>query len=313
MKKLINNDNFLKFISLLIAIAMWLFIIVVNDPVTEATVRDIPIQFVGEEILHNNGFAIVSESATSVTVKVKGSRKRMGNYNMDSVIARVDVSGITSTGNNSLPVEVVVPFENIGISTQEPYTVDIKTDVYEEKELPVEVERTRKLATDYIAGDLVVEPKNVKISGPKSVLEKIAKAKAVLELSDQDVDFDTTAPIKFYDVEGKEILSRDAISNVVDKSTEMVRITCPVLKIKEVYVEAQFNYPELLGTTEYAIEPEKIYIYSDQLDYTKIISVQTEPIAAEKLLESKKVKAKLLLPENVKVIDDVSEVEVSLK
>lgn len=312
MKKLLNNDNFLKFISVLIAIAMWLFIIVVNDPITEVTVRDIPIQFVGEDVLHQNGFAIVSESATSVTVKVQGSRRRMGNYNMNSVIARVDVSGITSTGNSTLPVQVVVPFENIGVSSQDPYTVDINVDVYTQKELPIEIERTGELATDYIAGDLVVDPENVVISGPKSVLENVTSAKASLEFSGQDVDFDVTVPIRFYDVDGKEILNRDAIFDVFEKSTETVHIQCPVLKIKEVYVEAQFNYPELMGTTEYTIEPQKIYIYSDQLDYTKITSIMTEPIAAEKLLESKKVKAKLVIPENVRVIDDITEVEVSI-
>lgn len=59
MKKAFVNDNVLKGISVVVAIVIWLYIIIVLDPAVEVNVRDLPIQFVGEEQLNANGLSVV--------------------------------------------------------------------------------------------------------------------------------------------------------------------------------------------------------------------------------------------------------------
>ena len=98
MKKILSSDNSLKVISVLIAMCIWIYISLVMDPAIEVTVRDLPIQFVGQESLNNRGLAVISESATTVTVKVKGSRKKMGNNDMKTIIVKADVSNIDKEG-----------------------------------------------------------------------------------------------------------------------------------------------------------------------------------------------------------------------
>ena len=109
MKKAFVNDNVLKGISVVVAIVIWLYIIIVLAPAVEVSVRDLPIQFVGEEQLYAFGLSVVIESATTLSLKVKGSRKKMGKNDMKTIIAKVDVSAIKSEGKTSLPVEMVDP------------------------------------------------------------------------------------------------------------------------------------------------------------------------------------------------------------
>ena len=52
MKSIWANDLFLKLISLLLAIALWLYIIVAQNPETEAVYKDIPVTVVESNILH---------------------------------------------------------------------------------------------------------------------------------------------------------------------------------------------------------------------------------------------------------------------
>ena len=49
MKKMFASDNVLKVISIFIAIVIWIYIAIVMDPAIEITVRDLPIQFIGQE------------------------------------------------------------------------------------------------------------------------------------------------------------------------------------------------------------------------------------------------------------------------
>ena len=64
MKKIFESDSFLKIASVAIAVLLWLYIIVVLDPAVEVEVRELPIQFVGQEQVVESGFSVVSESAT---------------------------------------------------------------------------------------------------------------------------------------------------------------------------------------------------------------------------------------------------------
>ena len=133
MKKLLASDGALKIISVLIAIGIWVYIALVMNPAIEVTVRDLPIQFIGGESLNSKGLAVISESATTVTVKIKGSRKKMGNNDMKTIIAKADISSITETGETNIPIEIVIPFENQGVSSQSEYSVNVKVEKSAEK------------------------------------------------------------------------------------------------------------------------------------------------------------------------------------
>ena len=313
MKKILASDNALKALSVLIAIFIWIYIAIVMDPSIEVTVRDLPIQFVGQEDLASRGLAVISESATTINVKVKGNRKKMGNNDMKTIIVKADESTITQAGTQSIPIEVIVPFENQGISSQSKYSVDVKVEELVKESLDIEVMRGGTLAQDYAAGNIGIEPEKVEINGPKSAVEKIGKAVVRLAFNGEDVDIDTELPIEYLGADGKEISSLDVILTRISSSVDKVKVHCPVLKTRKVDVKANFGFQTLPDDFSYKTEPSSVYIYSDSHDVSKITEITTEEISLDKLMDNRKVKVKLNIPDDVKIINDIFEVEISLE
>lgn len=313
MKKLLASDGALKIISVLIAIGIWVYIALVMNPAIEVTVHDLPIQFIGGESLNSKGLAVISESATTVTVKIKGSRKKMGNNDMKTIIAKADISSITETGEKNIPIEIVIPFENQGVSSQSEYSVNVKVEKSAEKTLDIEVSTIGTLAPDYMPGDIVCDPKKVTLSGPKSAVDKISKAEAVLNYNNEDVDIDTSAQIVFYGADNKEISMLDALMGRISISVDNVNIHCPVLKMHKAEVKAEFGRQELPENFSYKTDPFEVYVFGDENVSSKINEIKTEQIPLDKLLDNGKVKVKLIIPNGVKIFHDISEVEISIE
>ena len=55
MKKLLANDTFLKILSLLLAVGLWVFVLYTEKPTTDKEFNDIPVTFEGENTLRDNG------------------------------------------------------------------------------------------------------------------------------------------------------------------------------------------------------------------------------------------------------------------
>lgn len=318
MKKIFANDTALKVLSVIVAVVIWAYIILVLDPAVEVGVRDLPIQFVGEEQLNANGLSVVNESATAINLKIKGSRKKMGRYDMKTIIAKVDVSSITSAGQTALPVEVVVPFENVGVSSQSHYSVDVKTEKLAEKRLNLEVKTIGSLAEDYMAGPITTNPESVTISGPESVVGKISKAGVILDYAGADVDISAEVPIRFYDADDKELPMVDALLKRIHQDVTSTQIRCTVVRLRRVEIVPQFvaasseEEENFLQGISYSLNPAEVQIYGDDKLTAKITRIQTEEIPIEKFTDNDKVKVKLKIPEGVKILRDISEVELTL-
>ncbi|MEE1013139.1 MAG: CdaR family protein [Clostridia bacterium] len=315
MKKIFENDRMLKVVSVVIAAMIWLYIIIILDPAYEVTVRDLPIQFIGGEQLNANGLSVVNESDTAITIKVQGSRKKLGRNNMKSIIAKVDLSAITAEGTTALPVDVVVPFENLGITAQDPYTVDIKVERLVEKTMNIEIKTEGSLAEGYMAGPMHTEIETVTVKGPESVVGKIARAAVVLNYGNADVDIDKELPIRLYNTEDKEISANDSILNRIEKNISQTKVHCTVVKLKRVDVVAVFdndNENKIQNELSYKLSPSTVQIYGDEQITSQIFQIRTEPVSFEKLVSNQKTKVKLVVPEGVKVLQDIYEVEITL-
>ena len=62
----------------------------------------------------------------------------------------------------------------------------------------------------------------------------------------------------------------------------------------------------------YTLDPEEVQIYGDDKLTAKISVIQTEPIPIEKFTDNDKVKVKLIVPDGVKILRDISEAELTL-
>ena len=319
MKKWIEDNSRLRILSIFIAVFIWILIVFVVDPAVEISVRDIPIQFEGMEILNQKGLSVVNEEATTVNLKVQGSRKRMGQNDMKTISAKANISEIDEEGIVQIPVSIVIPFENSGITEQSLYNVAVAVEKLAEKEINLEVKTTGTLATNYMAGPIKTNPEKITVRGPKSAVGKIAGAGVVLNYGNSDVDIDKELNIELYDEAGNEFSTTDVLLKRVNLSNSTTMLHCSVLKLRNVDINAvfdtEYSWHENISVDdiEFDINPKSVQIYGDDVLTSKISQISTEPIPFERLLNNDKVKVKLNIPANIKILNDITDVEISLK
>ena len=118
----------LKVISFIVAVLIWIYIIIVVDPLVDVTVRDIPVRYANRSMLADQELCVLESSDNIVELKIKGSRKKIANIDNKNVYATVDLGNITKTGRYSLPVNISIPYEYSEIVSKKPYNIDVTID-----------------------------------------------------------------------------------------------------------------------------------------------------------------------------------------
>ncbi len=123
--------------SVLISIALWVYVINVVNPSSTTTVRNIPVTLTGTEVLYGNNLAIQGSGAYTVDITVRANRSELSTLSADNIVAKADVSGLT-LGQDYITVDVTVPREYT-VEDIRSRKIQVYVDELERKTVPVEV------------------------------------------------------------------------------------------------------------------------------------------------------------------------------
>lgn len=118
---MLKNSKFRLVISLLVAIALWLYVVGNVDPTITATISGIQVEKVGEDILKDMDLKATLESPETIEIVIKGPRSAVNSAKKKEFKATVDVSNC-EYGENVENIKVVFPDDVSGI------TVDSMTE-----------------------------------------------------------------------------------------------------------------------------------------------------------------------------------------
>lgn len=250
IKKLLQNDNAVRVLSLIIAIFTWIFVVVVVNPNTEAVVKDIPIQIdLSGTSAERLGLEIVSDEILLANVTVTGDRTVIGSLDSDDIVVSAVLTGISEPGTYS-DIQLQVRKSSVGksfeIETCSPSTISLKFDRKTTKTLPVSLELNDLTVADgYMLEQVITSPTSITVTGPENDVIKVAgcivRGNVGGEISASTV---ITSDIILIDAEGKEIDNQH-----LTLSVDSVDITIPVLKRKTLPVEFTYvNVPEGFDT-----------------------------------------------------------------
>lgn len=216
--KAVKSNWKLKLISLLVAVAVWGGLISEDAMLTrEKVFSNVQVTVTGMDTLQRNGLIVISGLKELPPVKIKADVPQKA---FDSALpahysVRVDVSRISATGEQKLPIQTSTSPTYGSVSWISVSEVTVFVDEYiTRRRLPVTIEQTGSLPEGYYAPDASVDPSNVVVSGPRSLVEKVAQARASYNLSQlnplQGMQF-VAAPFRLLDNDGSEI-AREQIS-----------------------------------------------------------------------------------------------------
>ncbi len=295
-----NNKVLTALLSLVIALGLWVYVVTVVSPESDAPYT-VPVTFQGEETLKDRGLMRMPGSEQSVAVRIQGNRSDLNQLSQASLLATVDLGLIQEAGVYQLNVGVSVTDSSVSISVlnKQPKAIEVTIVDYSVKEVPVELSYTGEMK----AKDLILDRESavlsdhvVAISGPAEVVDQIHHANIEIDVTNLKESIDQNYRYQLMDVEGTPVDSRYVTTNVAEINVKMT-----VQHYKEVPLVAQLVYGG--GATEQntkvTVEPNTIAISGSEEALKNITEILLDPIDLTELTASGTVTRAIKLPDTV--------------
>lgn len=296
MSKEKNNNLTIKIFALLIAIVFWSYVMNDVNPRITKEYRNINVVYSQTEQLKKSGIVVTSPEEIKVNVKIAGRRNDILAITDKDITAKVDLSGY-SAGKKRVSIDVDVP-SKVELVDYSPKEVLFDFDNIVNRERPVTVETTGKVASGYILADKEIRPQSVFIKGPKTLVNRVSEVIAYVDVSESTKDLNVTVPIKLVDVDGKEV-------NGLEKEPNVVDVFIPVKRVKTVPIEIQTegSVPQGYEMGNIKVFPSTVKIMGDEDELAAVKSIKTEVVNISTFLEKGRVELKLIIPEGIELAE----------
>ena len=288
-----KNDNKLKILSVLLAIFMWTFVINSTNPSVNKTYRNIPVVLKNQDELEKSGYTLVGndESLTS-NIKLTGAREKLAGLKPSNIYAYIDIADVKE-GVQSVEIVLDTP-AGVSVDELEPEVVNLNIQKVIEKTLPVNLIIEKGLKDGRIVEINELSPKNIKVKGPDSFINKIDRAEAKIDDKDLLDGKIHSLPVNILDRNGNKIAG-------VDVSDDDINVSFLVYQTKKVPVNLSATGTLSPGFEEVSreVSPNEIVIKGPESIISTIEDISTKPININNLKSSSYGEVRLDLPEYV--------------
>ena len=177
-----NQRIFYSVLSLVLAVAAWVFVVYNYDPTTTVRYKDIPIKFEGESALAGRGYAVSESSFDKISVSLRQRRINTGKISADDISVVADVSNAV-IGENGISLDISGP-DGTGVVDAETRSISVVVDDADSKDLPVTVEYSDASESDVepIATDM--SSTTARVIAADDVIDSVKKVSARLSYND---------------------------------------------------------------------------------------------------------------------------------
>ncbi len=176
-KNVVENLRLL-FFAFLLSCAVWYSVVGSSQAETD-------ISFHVEYVDLPDDLMVVKGMKDVLRVRVRASEQRLRSVFNKDFVYRINLKNAVR-GANVFPVEINTAFSDVKgmeILSISPSYLIIEVDEIAEKRVPVEVDFSDKDDDDLYVRDLVLEPSEVKLKGPKEILENIYSLKVKFDIN----------------------------------------------------------------------------------------------------------------------------------
>ncbi len=228
-------------ISILVAIAVWVYVDVDRAPERTKTIRDIQVEFSGENTtLADKNLMLLSGYDTTIDLKIRGPKRELVKMNNENVRVIASTSSIDSVGVHQLDWTVSFPDgvvrTNVSVEKASLSQITVTVGELYTKEVPVECEIIGEVAEGYFAGDVVLDPQVLTLRAQRDDLLNVSCAKLTLDISGATRSVVQTVDVQLYDYDGNPVENSSIRTNA-----SLIQAKVPVLTTKEVELAVEFS------------------------------------------------------------------------
>ena len=327
MKKRKITDNIpLKIMSVAVAVVVWLIVVNIVNPVGTNYYTLTNVELINKEYVESSDtigkMCMPEEKQDSIRIAITTNKKIRDKIKVSDITATADLQQAVSLDTNPVMVPITVTCSVPGVTPNDikvtPQNLSVNLDEKETQEFVVNVSRgDTKPGKDYEVGSLTANPEKVRITGPKSLVNKIDKVNATISLDGNTQDFTQDVNLTIID-KNQEALSDSEMNSLRIENNAKVSVTARLWKIRQgVGISAGYVGSPASGYQVGTVTtvPDTISVAGStegletltQNDNTITIPADSIDISGESRDVERKISLKDLLPDNVKLTSDSSE------
>lgn len=252
LKEIVTNNLGLKVLSVVLAFCCWFVALNIEEPLKEKVITEIPIEVVNGPYIESMGLSYQLKR-DNVRVTVYGSRSIVNDLKASDILVQADLTQIVSLQSEPVMVPLSVSCPRYPELQIESFTVTPDCIALEVEPLVNETfvltpsSGETSPAKGFEVGTMTVLPEQLNISGPESLIAKIDKVVAVVNVKGQ--------------VSGGEFKGR---IEVIDKN-------------QEAFTDAQMKYLTLSGTDENGAVRVDVELWKLQTDIKIVVGTSGTP------------------------------------
>jgi YbbR domain-containing protein len=251
----INNNLSTLALAFILAVFVWFVAAQETNPIVEQGFPErIPIQMINQPA----GVVLTNDPARSVEVVVYGPRQTLADLGLEDFRAVVDLSRAELGGAN-VPINVSVDDPLVTIVDRDFESIFVQLERFEQEIFAITPIVVGSPALGHVVGAPVVEPSEVVLEGPASIVDPVENAEVRISVEGARDTVQETAIVQLRDELGRQLTGFPV-------DTLQVAVTVPITKSDE-YAEL-FVTVNLTGTiasgyrlADYAADPQRVTIY----------------------------------------------------
>jgi YbbR domain-containing protein len=288
--------------AFILAVIVWVSAVIASDPNEEHILdRPVPIEMIGQD----PNLQIMGDVTRNITLVLRAPTSVWNQLNNDqqSVSAKVDLSNL-GPGVHNIPVQVQITPHLVRLISQDPAQITLTLDSIATQVFPVNLIVTGNPLVGYQAQTPLLEPTQVKVTGPESLISKVKQVRVSMDITNANQTLVRDEIPLLLDGEGQ------AVSGLTI-SPEAVTVTQPITLLGGYrYVIVRAVSTGQVGTgyrvTNIFVSPVGVVVFSSNPELVNNLPgyVETQPIDLTGKADNFESLVDLNLPPGISVVGD---------
>lgn len=310
MKERLKNNLSLKLLAFLFAFLLWLMVVNVDDPIKMKTFEGIPVVVEHEEFITTKDLKTyqIIDNTQTVSVTVSARRSQLRKIDKEDIVATADMRELYL--DTLVPIEVNIPGHGFEGAEANPRNLRVQIENNASATFPITAIATGTLRDGYVLGALTADPERVTLNGPESVIERISRVVAEVDVSGMSQNVMLESSLMLYDADNN-IIDQSLLGNNLGKIGVSVKVELFKTKSVDVAVDTSLvEAAEGFSIAEITSSPKEIQIAGPKnlLSDINEIVIPAEVIASEAVSQriEKIVDVAGYLPEGIRLADETN-------
>ncbi|MEA4908751.1 MAG: hypothetical protein GYA17_06745 [Chloroflexi bacterium] len=299
-------------LAFVLALAVWISAVTAADPTQESVYpQAIPIEVVGQDPAYIQTAEVPSQ--VSLTLSAPQSIwERLINEQIP-VRAVADLSGL-GPGEHSVDVQVQIDVRPVEVVSQSPQTITVNLEQISSADFPIRLIQQGTLAIGYQAGTPTLDPTQVTLTGPDTLLSQVKEVRAVFDVSQISESVTRTVPLQAVDenelpVNGLTIVPERVNIHMDVSQRGGYRNVVVKVVLQDGQIQAGYR------VTNISVSPPWVTVFSANPDLVDQLPgfIETAPLDLAGATDNLDVFLPLNLPQDITVVGEQTTVEVQVE